>query len=145
MRTNQLNSTGYTYSHEELAAFADSPDHRLLVAQLDDRYGTYGKVGVALVDLRGDRRLLRLLLMSCRVMSRGVGQVLLTHVLLEARAAGTPLRAEFIRTDRNRPVYLTFKMAGFKEIGRTGDVALLEHDLAVVDPYPDHVRVQVEA
>lgn len=144
VRTNQLNSTGYTYSHEDLAGFSGSPRHRLLVAGLEDRYGTYGKVGVALIDLRGGRRLLRLFLMSCRVMSRGIGRILLTHVLLEARAAGSPLQAEFIRTDRNRPMYLTFKMAGFREIDRNGDIALLEHDLTAIDPYPDHVRVNVE-
>lgn len=144
MRTHQLNSTGYTYSRDELAALSLSPIHRLFVATLDDRYGTYGRIGVALVELRGDRRLLRLLLMSCRVMSRGVGSVLLTHVLLAARAAGTPLQAEFIRTERNRPMYLTLRMAGFREISRTGDVALLEHDLRVINRYPDHIRVQVE-
>jgi FkbH-like protein len=144
MRTHQLNSTGYIYSRDELGSLARSPDHRLLVAELEDRYGNYGKVGVALVDLEADRRLLRLLLMSCRVMSRGVGRILLSHVLFEARAAGTPMRAEFVRTERNRPMYLTFKLAGFREIGRVGDVALLEHDLTAVDPYPSHVLVRTD-
>jgi len=65
-------------------------------------------------------------------------------VLLEARAADTPLQAEFVRTDRNRPMYLTFKMAGFREIQRSGNVALLEHNLNAIDPYPEYVRVSVE-
>ena len=35
VRTHQLNSTGYTYSFEELDSFRLSPDHKLLVAGLD--------------------------------------------------------------------------------------------------------------
>jgi hypothetical protein len=40
-------------------------------------------------------------------------------------------------------MYLTLKLAGFKEVGRTGDVAVLEHDLAAIDPLPAHVEVRV--
>ncbi len=132
IRTNQLNSTGYTYSYDELDSLRCSPRHRLLVAGLDDRYGTYGKIGLAVVEFHDDYWLLRLLLVSCRVMARGVGPALLRHILREAADAGRPLRAEFIRTDRNRPMYLMFKMEGFREIARRGDAVVLEHDLARV-------------
>ena len=144
LRTNQLNSTGYTYTYDELETLRHSPVHRLLVVGLDDRYGTYGKVGLALVELNHDHWLLRVLLVSCRVIARGVGSALLTHVLFEAASAGVPLRAEFIRTDRNRPTYLMFKMAGFREIASEGDVRLLEHDLVAIPPLPTYVDVRVE-
>ena len=143
VRTNQLNSTGYTYSHEELAAFCQSPAHRLLVAGLEDRYGAYGRIGLALVETGEDYWLVRLLLLSCRVMGRGVGPVLLSQILREGKEAKKAVRAEFIRTDRNRPMYLMFKLAGFREIERTGQVALLEHDLAEIAAFPPHVEVRV--
>lgn len=142
-RTNQLNSTGYTYPHAELEAMRVSGLHRLLIASLDDRYGTYGKIGVAVVELGERHWLLRLLLMSCRVMSRGVGKVLLSHVLMEAARAGMPLRAEFIHTDSNRPMYLTLKLAGFAEVDRLDGAIVLEHDHAAIDPFPAHIRVLV--
>jgi FkbH-like protein len=142
-RTSQLNSTGYTYSLDQLDRFRESAGHKMIVASLDDRYGTYGKIGVALVETGGKPWMLELLLMSCRVMARGVGMVMLSHILQLARAAGTPVRAEFIRTDRNRMMYLTFKMSGFKEIDRRGDVAVLEHDLGSIDPFPNHVDVRI--
>jgi len=145
VRTNQLNSTGYTYTHEELDDLRQSAGHRLVVAGLDDRYGTYGKVGLALVELHDDHWLLRVLLISCRVMARGVGPSLLTYVLEEGARTGVPVRAEFIRTDRNRPMYLMFKMAGFREIDRTDDVPLLEHDLSNIVPIPAYVDLRVEA
>lgn len=37
-RTNQLNTTGVTYSYEELDGFRLSEDHRLLPAGLEDRF-----------------------------------------------------------------------------------------------------------
>ncbi|HEU5230960.1 MAG TPA: HAD-IIIC family phosphatase, partial [Ktedonobacteraceae bacterium] len=73
IRTHQLNTTGYTYSYDELNAFRTSPDYRLLIAGLEDKYGSYGKIGVALMHCESEYWTLKLLLMSCRVMARGVG------------------------------------------------------------------------
>lgn len=143
VRTNQLNSTGITFSFSELDTFRQSPDHLLLVAGLEDRYGSYGKIGIALIERTDRAWILRLLLMSCRVMSRGVGKVLLSHILQQASAAGKIVEADFVRTPRNRAMYLTFKLAGFKEVERDGRLARLEHDLSVIDPFPDFVDVRV--
>jgi FkbH-like protein len=143
VRTHQLNTTGYTYSYEELNAIRHSPDHRLFIASLDDRYGTYGKIGLALVECGEEIWNLKLLLMSCRVMSRGVGTILVNHILRLAREAGAKLRAEFVRNDRNRMMYTTYKFGGFKEIGREGDALILEHDLADIQPFPEYVDVQL--
>ncbi|CAN5691511.1 HAD-IIIC family phosphatase [soil metagenome] len=143
VRTNQLNSTGYTYSYTELDDLRHSSAHRLLVAGLEDRYGAYGKIGLALVELHHDYWLLRVFLVSCRVMARGVGPTLLTHVLEEGAKAGKPVRAEFIRTDRNRPMYLMFKMAGFREIARDDGVAMLEHNLTAIAASPGYIEVRV--
>ncbi|HEY8022297.1 MAG TPA: hypothetical protein VIH93_14430, partial [Thermoanaerobaculia bacterium] len=150
VRTHQLNTTGYTYSYDELAAFSRSPRHRLLVASLTDRYGTYGKIGLALVECDADLQppvwSVKLLLMSCRVMSKGVGTLMINHILAEAKRAGALLRAEFVSNDRNRMMYVTYKFAGFKEIGRRGargEVALLENDLSNIQPFPSYVDVQI--
>jgi len=144
LRTNQLNSTAVTYSYEELAAFADSPDHLLLVASLTDRFGTYGTIGLALVAKNHPVWTLKLLLMSCRVMSRGVGNVLLNHIMRLAAEAGARLRAEFIPTDRNRIMFVTYRFAGFRPAGKRDNVDLLEAPLDDVPPPPDHVVVHVD-
>ena len=133
IRTHQLNSTGHTYSYDELESFRHSTRHKLLVAGLDDRYGTYGKIGVALVEVRDEDWLLKLLLMSCRVIARGVGRVMLSHILFSAAAEGKRVLAELVRTERNRMMYLTFKLAGFRDVERRKNVAVLEHDLCSID------------
>ncbi|WP_394846910.1 HAD-IIIC family phosphatase [Pendulispora brunnea] len=144
VRTNQLNATGYTYSYEELDVFRKSPDHDLLVASLDDKYGTYGKIGLALVERTSEVWTLKLLLMSCRVMSRGVGTVLLNAILQRAKAAGVKLRAEFVPTDRNRTMYVTYKFAGFREIEKRGNISVLENDLSRDPDFPPYMKVTVD-
>ena len=55
------------------------------IADLDDRYGTYGKIGLALIEVHPDIWRIRLLLMSCRVMARGVGNVMINLIREEAK------------------------------------------------------------
>jgi FkbH-like protein len=145
VRTNQLNTTGRTYSYAELDEFRRSPNHILLVAGLKDVYGTYGKIGLVLIERHSDRLLIRLLLMSCRVMSRGVGTILISHIKNLARQLGLRLQAEFIPNGRNRMMYVAYKFAGFTEVERAGDCALLECDLTREQSFPDYVKVEIAA
>ena len=115
VRTNQLNSTGITYNHTDLLELMDSKDHKVFVCELTDKFGSYGKIGIALISLNDTSWCINLLLMSCRVISRGVGTVLLNFIIGQANEANVELLADFIRTDRNRMMYLTYKLAGFKE------------------------------
>jgi FkbH-like protein len=144
VRTNQLNSTGRTYSYDELDALRESDDHLLLVASLTDKFGSYGKIGLALVEKDGAVWHLRMMLMSCRVMSRGVGMVLLNHIMRLAKEAGAAVRADFVETGRNRMMQITYAFAGFREVSRDGDAVVLEADLETVQPPPAYVRLELE-
>ncbi len=144
VRTNQLNSTGVTYSYEELDALRRSDGHLLLVASLHDKHGTYGKIGLALIETGAETWILRLLLMSCRVMSRGVGSISLSHILTLARDAGVRLLAELRTTGRNRMMQVTYRFAGFREVERRDEVAVFEHDLRDIQPFPDYVDIRIE-
>jgi FkbH-like protein len=140
-RTNQLNTTGRIYSYEELAALRVSPDHVLLVAELTDKHGPYGKIGVVLLERADHRWTIKLLLMSCRVMSRGVGGALITLLRREARAAGVRLFADFQATDRNRMMYITYKFAGFSDVAESAGPALMEADLTDIPELPSYMKI----
>jgi len=144
VRTHQLNTTGYTYSYEELDAFRSSPRHRLLISSLEDRHGTYGKIGLTLVECDPGLWTVKLLLMSCRVMSKGVGMIMIHHILRRAKEAGVKLRAEFLSTDRNRQMLITYRFAGFKEVGRNGELAIMENDFSAIQPPPPYVDLRLE-
>ena len=143
VRTNQLNSTGRTFDYAELDRLRQSPDHLLLVAGLEDRFGSYGTIGLALVDTSTSTWRLELLLMSCRVVSRGVGTVVLNHVMRRARNAGADLVADFVHTGRNRVMFVTYMFAGFTERSRAGDVSELHSTLEHIQDPPAYLVLEL--
>jgi len=143
LRTNQLNTTGYTYSYPELDAFHRSDRHLLLASTLEDRYGSYGTIGLALIEQRDAAWVIKLLLMSCRVMSRGVGTIMINHIKRLAAAAGVRLLAEFVQTDRNRMMYVSYKFNRFSEIERRDAFVVFEADLTCIPADPPYVAVTV--
>lgn len=142
VRTNQLNTTGRTYSYDELRSFVSSPQHVVLMARLTDRFGDYGTIGLAVVSTADKVWRLHLLLMSCRVLSRGVGGILLGHVMQRARDAGARLVAELLPNDRNRMMTVTLRFAGFRQFDHEDELLLLEADLSRVAEPPDYVDVR---
>ncbi|MDQ7825992.1 MAG: HAD-IIIC family phosphatase [Candidatus Eremiobacteraeota bacterium] len=143
-RTHRLNTTGYAYSLEELESFCRSERHTLLIAGLEDRFGPCGKIGIALVEHRGELWLLKLLLTSCRVMARGIGTVLLSFLINETKKHGRTLQAEIIPTAMNRLMYVALRFSGFEEAGRRGDLVLLEHRAKGEHHYPYYMKMIVD-
>ncbi|MFF4924083.1 HAD-IIIC family phosphatase [Kitasatospora sp. NPDC001261] len=142
VRTHQLNSTGLTYGIDELRRLSASPDHQVLLAGLRDRFGDYGTIGLSVTELVGRDAVLRLILMSCRVASRGAGSVLLHQLIRQALADGRRPVAHFVPTAVNRNLLVTMRFAGYEATAADGDRLVL-----VVDPRrppaeaPGHTRV----
>jgi FkbH-like protein len=144
VRTNQLNATGKTYDYDELDSFRRSDKYKLLVCELTDRYGSYGKIGLALIEMKEEYWHLKLLLMSCRVMARGVGTVLMSHIMQETKKAGKKLLADFKKTGRNRMMYVSYKFANFKEVSSDEDGNILfENDLSMIQPFPPYIDIKI--
>ncbi|ETT45532.1 MULTISPECIES: HAD-IIIC family phosphatase [unclassified Paenibacillus] len=141
VRTNQLNSTGVQYSSDELKELLNSPHHHLWICELTDKYGSYGKIGLVLVEVQEEAWVIHLLLMSCRVISRGVGTVLLSFLMKEAKAQAKGLRAVFRRTERNRQMLLTYQFANFVERECVEDIIIFENDLTKIQEYPPYIQV----
>jgi hypothetical protein len=106
-----------TYDAGELRRLTASTDHRVRVAELRDRFGDYGIIGLAVTELTADDAVLRLMLMSCRVASRGVGTVLLDQLVREAVDGGRRPLAHFVPTEANRNMLVTLRFAGFVPLG----------------------------
>lgn len=115
VRTHQLNSTGYVYDYETLCNLIDSEKYALYVIGLKDKYGDYGKIGIVLLELQDKIWIIRLFLLSCRVMSKGIGGSVLQYIAQMAENLHYELTAEFIHNGKNRMLYLTFLLNGFVE------------------------------
>ncbi|MDH6574124.1 FkbH-like protein [Streptomyces sp. SAI-117] len=126
-RTNQLNTTGETYSAEELADYVNDPEHRVVLAELSDRFGDYGRIGLCLLRRHDDHWSIELLLMSCRVMGRNVGTALIAVVAGLAHADKVPIRARYRPNGRNRQMRIAYSFLGFKEVVTSDGVEIFEH------------------
>lgn len=113
VRTHQLNSTGYTYSYDELKKFSENDNYDLYIVSLEDKYGYYGKIALFLIKKETSKYILKLLITSCRVMNRGIGTVLLGLIINKALDNNIELYAEFIPTKVNRIMAITYAMTGF--------------------------------
>jgi FkbH-like protein len=145
-RTHQLNSTGRTYTMEQLRRRMDDPRWLMPVARLTDRFGDYGLIGAALVDTQPSwpaaTWLLELVMLSCRVEGRGIPAALLRWIMSEA--AGSRMRgikAVYRINQQNLPIRLLFRQMGFSKVA--GDsLVTVERDLSAPLPaYPVWLHV----
>lgn len=145
IRTHQLNSTGYIYSYNDLKDCINNSEYELLVTTLEDKYGTYGTIGLALIHKVNKEWSIDLLLMSCRVMSRGVGNILLNYICNQARKENAIVNARFVPTNRNRIMYITYKFNGFTELSekKKDNVVILQANMNYERKIPGYVDLEI--
>jgi FkbH-like protein len=103
-KTNQFNLTTRRHSAAEVEAFASYPGGQAIAIRVRDRFGDAGIVGLALARTEGDTCSIDSLLLSCRVIGRGIETALLAHLGENAiRAGAKRLVGEFIPTKKNAP------------------------------------------
>lgn len=142
LRSHQFNATGRIYEYDELNAFSRSESHALLVCELSDRFGSYGTIGAALLEISADAWRLRQFLVSCRVLSRGIGTVWLSWIMQRAKQAGKRLLADFTRSENNSMMLITYRFANFIDIETHDDGrAVFENDLSRIQPCPAYIRI----
>jgi FkbH-like protein len=121
-KTNQMNLRTRRMSLQEMARWTSDRRNRLLIFRVSDKFGDYGRVGIAGLRIEQDSSAqLTDFVLSCRVMGRRVEEAML-HVVSEvSRGAGaTVLSAEYIPTARNRPCLAFFEQSRMKGIVDSG-------------------------
>ncbi len=117
-RTNQFNATTVRYQIGDIQQLINEDENTCLIAEVSDRFGDYGLVGVIIFKKQPDALAVDTLLLSCRAMGRGVEHEMLRRVALQAEAAGVPqIIVPFIPTARNQPAldFLESIAAGEKQ------------------------------
>ena len=114
-KTNQFNLTTRRYTAGEIQALGEQ-GAIVLGMRVSDRFGDSGVVGLAIAVPRSPTTWeLDVLLLSCRVIGRGVESALLARVADEVRArGGTRLLGWFVPTERNSPARDCYERHGFR-------------------------------
>jgi FkbH-like protein len=146
-RTHQLNTTGIVYAPDDMRSLAQAarPDHAVTLADLSDRFGDYGTIGVALVQMTATTWALRYLALSCRVLGRGIERTFLAALLRDAARRGyRDAEALFRDTGRNRQMRVLYHVAGFRadDTNESDDATVFRMRLDATPAGPDWVAVR---
>ncbi len=119
-KTNQFNVTTRRYSEAELQAFVGEPANIALHFRLADRFGDSGLIAVVLARPdTPERYVVDTLLMSCRVLGRGVELAVLNAlVALAGQHGARELLGEYLPTARNGMVADLYPRLGFAPMSR---------------------------
>ncbi len=121
-KSNQFNLTTRRYSEAEVAAAEADPDVFTLQVRLIDSFGDNGMICVVICRPGAPGEwVIDTWLMSCRVLSRKVEQMVLREILLQARMAGVNrLQGIFVPTEKNALVRDHYEKLGFAKLDTQG-------------------------
>jgi FkbH-like protein len=125
-RSNQFNLRTIRYTEEDLTRLSRSSEYLCQAVSVQDRFGSYGLISVVIGEFRRDELFIDTWVMSCRVLKRGVENLVLNELVESASRRGVKrLVGEFIPTRKNALVKDHYRNLGFLE---NGDVWMLELD-----------------
>ena len=133
-RTNQMNFSGNRYDREVLRKLLSTSSIDTFVLSCEDRFGSYGVIGFAVVDRREPR--MTDLMFSCRIQSKRVEHAFLASLIRRYIAeSGDDFYANYRQTPRNAPSGKVFADLGMEVAGsRDGVLSLrFRRDWAVPD------------
>jgi FkbH-like protein len=115
-RTRQFNSAAMAPGEAGFAGLLGDPGTEVVTVRLRDAFGDDGLVGACVVVRQpAERWTVRLLMMSCRAMGRGVIDALLAWLArAAARAGAAALAVPCVLNERNVPLRLALAAAGFR-------------------------------
>lgn len=116
-KTNQFNLTSRRCTREEIARMAGDAGFLTRCGRLTDRFGDNGMVAVSVGEVKGDVCELALLLLSCRVLGRGMELAMVDEIARAAIARGVRrIRGTYRPTSKNAMVRDFYATMGFAKV-----------------------------
>lgn len=104
-RTTQFNSSSIIRSEAEIRQFCTQPNHKGLGISVKDRFGEYGLVGVVLMRSQKTDLIIDTLLLSCRVLGRGVEHRIMQKLgEIATQKNAKTISFPVVETARNEPI-----------------------------------------
>lgn len=138
-RTNQFNFTTIRRSENEIKSYLKREHAHCLVVRVVDRFGDYGLVGVLMYETEADRYKVDTLLLSCRVLGRGVEHALVSWLGQRAVSEGKRLlELPYLATGKNSPALEFLTKIGDPRRNEAGNSWIFRAEaLASVEYNPD--------
>ncbi len=113
-KTNQFNLTTLRCTRTDIEEMSKSDKYITLYGRLEDKFGDNGLISVMAGELKADVVSIRLWLMSCRVLKRGMENIMMDALIKHAQQAGCrKIIGYYVRTAKNKMVENLYKEFGF--------------------------------
>ena len=103
-KTNQFNINKKPMTLNEMQARIKSEEFQVTAYEYSDQFGDEGIVGLVILQNKGTEIFIEAMLLSCRVLGRGLEETLLSDAKVHAKKVGLPLKAILNENSRNIPV-----------------------------------------
>ena len=136
-KSNQFNLTTFRYTRTDIERMAKDSRYITLYGRLQDRFGDNGLVSVIIAEKEGSDVHIRLWLMSCRVLKRGMEEAMMDLLLARTRlAGGKKLIGYYYPTAKNGMVRDFYGLHGFSLLEDVAGATVWVYDLAAKDTSP---------
>ena len=118
LKTNQFNLTTKRYQEEDIENLVSNSDRIVGCAKVSDKFGDNGITGVYIVEKSDEEWIIDSFLLSCRIIGRGVEDVMISQLIERARKENVKrIKGKFIPTQKNKPAEDFYKEFGFTQEG----------------------------
>ena len=118
LKTNQFNLTTKRYQQEQISSFSKDENCIVDCVEVSDKFGDNGITGVYIVEKQESEWIIDTFLLSCRIIGRGVEDIMLKQLIERARKENVKkIKGKFIPTLKNQPAENFYKEFGFNEEG----------------------------
>ena len=140
-RSNQYNISGKRYGKEEFYDFIKQDNIDTFAYSIEDKFGSYGIVGVATIGHNGVDYNIIDFVMSCRVAQKKVERAFVNAIV--KKLSIEHLSAKIIKTERNIPLQNEFKGMPFVVVFEDENEILLEINMADKGSFVDDNVINV--
>jgi len=121
-KTNQFNLTTWRCTEDDIRRMQDNPNFICLCGRLSDKFGDHGLVTVVAGEILGSELHIRLWLMSCRVLKRGMEDTMMNALMEAAKRRGVErVVGHYYHTAKNGMVREFYRDMGFCLVTKDGD------------------------
>ena len=96
LKTNQFNLTTKRYQEEEVSKFSSSDDKIVECVQVNDKFGDNGITGTYIIEKKDDEWIIDTFLLSCRIMGRGVEEIMMNQIVEKATTRMLPRASQYL-------------------------------------------------
>ena len=142
-KSNQFNLTTRRYTRAEIEQMAEDKAYITLYGRLADRFGDNGLITVVIGEKQGEELHIKLWLMSCRVLKRGMEQMMLDKLVEHAEEAGChKLIGYYYPTKKNKIVASLYETFGFLLVRQDEEVSVWELSISGYIPQGKFIRLK---